>query len=628
MGISCSDAGQSSQNELRQMQPPEQHEVRGTQRGAARGGRRYPKQRVHSPRDSFLQMTEFQQKCWKYSSGLAASVERETELTFQVYDHSSELTGCIRKTEKADYIITNGGEKGGNELKEEIDALKLKSCQDDKKIKDLTTALKEKNAKPEQKIAQRHKHQADVTERKWLPEQLEELQMLGKQSQQLQHSDNQTQHPDKEWPYPQDQWANCQVTHPDPKCQSTPSQWLDHQACGDQQLQCPQVQHLEDPAYNANDDWPCQQAEWFRVQAHHPDQKLQCLQTQWLNHQPHCSQQNLQPHQGQWLDCQVHYTDQELQCQQGQWLHYQGDHLGQRWPYPQDQQPGFKSPHSDQELQVQQGQSTDCLQGSEQQDQPFDHADQQEGNQQSGHQNHYSDQQGQEPNNPLDLEEDHQASQQQQSQQADHQSHHFDQMCQGQKPDPQAAHLNQVQQDQCINHKKCNVEKSMQLSKLHSQNVDHQKDRPNSKTQQHTKLPSRTHMCRRSRHHQARGHCSQSKLPKEHLLRLSVKLGEHLPSTPQNNQKPACEKELPSPAQTRQHRKKRASHHAANERHPFSANTLANQDEVIWDKLKALSVEELRKMAEQCGITFRAKARKSELLRLLDNHFSLESEES
>ncbi|XP_078419436.1 uncharacterized protein LOC144693436 [Cetorhinus maximus] len=270
------------------------------------------------------------------------------------------------------------------------------------------------------------------------------------------------------------------------------------------------------------------------------------------------------------MDCLVHYPDQELQCQQGQWLHYQRDHLGQHWPYPKDKQPGFKSHHSDQELQRQ---STNCLQGSEQQVQSFDHLDQQEVDQ-PDHQTHFSDQQGQEPTIPSDLDEEeqnYQASQQQQSQQADHQSH-LDQTCQGQKPDPQADQQNQEQQGQCLNHQKCNAEKSTQLSKLSSQNLNHQKDQSGSKTQQQTKLPPRTHVCRRSRHHQTRGHCSHSKLPKEHLLQLSVKLGEHLPSMLQNKQKPACEKEPPSTVQTRQHRRKRASHNSANEKHPFSDN--------------------------------------------------------
>ncbi|XP_038678194.1 uncharacterized protein LOC119979694 isoform X2 [Scyliorhinus canicula] len=460
-------------------------------------------------------------------------------------------------------------------LKDEIDALKSKSCQDDKKIKDLATALKEKSATSEQmKITQRHKYQVDVTERNWLPEQLEELQMFGKQCQHLQHTHNQAQHLDQEWTYPQSQWVNYQCTHLDPKCQSTQSQWLDHQACGDQQLQCSPVQHLEDPVYNPSDDWPCPQAEWFRVQAHHPDQKLHCLQGQWLNHQPHCSQQDLPSQQSQCLDCLVQYPNQELRCQQGQWLHYQRDHLGQLWFHSKDKQPGFKSNHSDQELQVQQKQSTDCLQGSEQQfqqDQSSDHLNQQAGNQ-PDHQIHSLDQQGQESNIPSDLDEEEQnpqVSQQQQSQQAHHQSN-LDQIYQGQKHDPQADHLNQGQQGQCLNHQKCNAMKSTQLSKLHPRSLTHQKDQPGSKTQQQTKLPPRTHVCRRSRHHQTRSHCSQSKLPKEHLLQLSVKLGEHLPSMSQNKQKSTCEKETLSPVLTRQHRKKRTSHHSANERHPFS----------------------------------------------------------
>ncbi|XP_041070164.1 kinectin-like [Carcharodon carcharias] len=97
-------------------------------------------------------------------------------------------------------------------LKEEIDTLKSKSCQDDKKIKDLATALKEKNAKSEQmKITQRHKYQVDITERNWLPEQLEELQMFGKQCQHLQHSHNQAQHPDQEWTYPQGQFNTMKI---------------------------------------------------------------------------------------------------------------------------------------------------------------------------------------------------------------------------------------------------------------------------------------------------------------------------------------------------------------------------------------------------------------------------------
>ncbi|GCB62807.1 hypothetical protein scyTo_0004316 [Scyliorhinus torazame] len=469
-------------------------------------------------------------------------------------------------------------------LKDEIDALKSKSCQDDKKIKDLATALKEKSAKSEQmKITQRHKYQVDVTERNWLPEQLEELQLFGKQCQHLQHTHNQAQHLDQEWTYPQGQWVNYQCTHLDPKCQSTQSQWLDHQACGDQQLQCSPVQHLEDPVCNPNDDWPCPQAEWFRVQAHHPDQKLHCLQSQWLNHQPHCSHQDLQPHQSQCLDCMVQYPNQELRCQQGQWLRYQRDHPGQLWLHSKDKQPGFKSHHSDQELQVQQKQSTDCLQGSEQQfqqDQSSDHLNQQEGNQ-PDHQIHSLDQQGQESNIPSDLDEDEQnpqVRQQQQSQQAHRQSN-LDQTYQGQKHDPQADHLNQEQQDQCLNHQKCNAVKSTQLSKLHSRSLNHQKDHPGSKAQQQTKLPPRTHVCRRSRHHQTRSHCSQSKLPKEHLLQLSVKLGEHLPSMSQNKQKSTCQKETLSPVQTRQHRKKRTSHHSANEKHPLS-------DEVFGPDIK------------------------------------------
>ncbi|XP_067915750.1 RNA helicase Mov10l1 [Heterodontus francisci] len=47
-----------------------------------------------------------------------------------------------------------------------------------------------------------------------------------------------------------------------------------------------------------------------------------------------------------------------------------------------------------------------------------------------------------------------------------------------------------------------------------------------------------------------------------------------------------------------------------------------------WDKLKALFMEELMKLAVQCGITVHGKAKKSELLRLVANHFSLESEEA
>ncbi|XP_067908918.1 serine/threonine-protein kinase 31-like [Heterodontus francisci] len=60
----------------------------------------------------------------------------------------------------------------------------------------------------------------------------------------------------------------------------------------------------------------------------------------------------------------------------------------------------------------------------------------------------------------------------------------------------------------------------------------------------------------------------------------------------------------------------------------IEASSSASQDEITLDKLKALSMEELRKMAEQCGITVYGKARQSELLRLVANHFSLESEEA
>ncbi|XP_067848294.1 involucrin-like [Heptranchias perlo] len=431
------------------------------------------------------------------------------------------------------------------------------------------------------KIAPRHKYQAEVTEGDWLPEQLEELQLFGKQCQQLQHSDNQAQRPDQEWPCPQGQWADYQVKHPDPELQSAQSQWLDHQACGDQQLQCPQVQHLEDQAYKADDDWPCPQGEWFSLQAHHPDQEVQHLQGQWLDHQPHCSQQELQPQQGQWLDCLVHYPDEELQPQHDQWPHYQGDHLGQQWQYSRDQQPDLESCHSDQGLQSQQEQSTHYLQGG---DQHLDHRlDQQEENQTPDHQVHCSDQRDQESNLQSDLDEEqpeeqfnrqvHQPDQQQQlSQQADYQSPRLDQMCQGQMPDPQATYLGVEQQGQRAEHPKRDVDRVAQLSKPQLQHLDHQQDRPSGKTQQQAKLPPRAHVCRRSRHHQTRAHCSQPKLPKEHLLRLSVKLGEHLPSAPQNKQKPPCEKEPPVTVQTRQHRKKRASHRSASERHPYSGD--------------------------------------------------------
>ncbi|GCC21361.1 hypothetical protein chiPu_0019830 [Chiloscyllium punctatum] len=379
-------------------------------------------------------------------------------------------------------------------------------------------------------ITERLECQLAGTESHWLPEQLEELQSIGKQ---LQQSHSPPQHPDQEW-------AGHQVTQPDTKRQGTQSQWLDHQACGDQQLQHSQLQQVEEPGYNASDDWSSPQAGWPRVQKRH------CLHGQWLNHQPHCSQQDSQADQGQLLDTLMHYPDQERQCQQGEWLHCQCHHLGQYSSSPKDQPPDLKPHHCSQvQHQTQQWTTVNGLQDGKAQSQE-ETQEQQVGIQQQGCS------QGRKSEPASDRDEEGRLLEGG-PQQADGQMH---------QAGPQVSELGQEQYAQRLSQHRCTAGSCPVTPKPASQSPDRHSRQPGTKAQPQTKPSQRAHVCRRSRHHQPRG--SQPKGPKEHLLQLSVKLGEHSPVTSQSKQRVAGEKEL-CLSQSKPHRKKRATHHSANE---------------------------------------------------------------
>ncbi|XP_051887687.1 uncharacterized protein LOC127579067 [Pristis pectinata] len=314
---------------------------------------------------------------------------------------------------------------------------------------------------------QQQEYQADV-EGSWHPEQLEDLQMSG----------NQCQGPEtqpREWPRSPGQRADCQVSRPASERMATQSQWLDHQACGDQQLLCPAIPHQRDQVYDdGEDNWSCSQGGRCGIRAQRPDQEAGSSRGPGDGHQPHGSQVEA------WLDG-IERGHRGLRRE------------GHRW------QRRDISPESDATPRYSnQGQPTGSLPGSEG---------------------------GFHPGCPFD-----------QQQQPPCKSR-------GRGPDQQRR-------------------RSPQRSSPRVTCPKEDQAAQGGGAGESGRLPPREEEgagggagggaegrgCRRWRLHQGRARCPQTGLPAEHLLRLSVKLGE-------------------PPA--RAHRKKRASHRSAGKRHPF-----------------------------------------------------------